>query len=120
MITDAAEIRAVARCGRASPRRARSRRSDSDRRHDRDARGGADCAEQIAREADFLSIGTNDLTQYTLAMDRGHPAARGRLDALHPAVLRLISLAVEGGARARQAGRRVRRPCLRSRRRRRF
>ena len=48
-------------------------------------------AESLAREADFLSIGTNDLTQYTLAMDRGHPQLAARLDALHPAVLRLIA-----------------------------
>jgi phosphoenolpyruvate-protein phosphotransferase len=48
-------------------------------------------AESLAREADFLSIGTNDLTQYTLAMDRGHPRLAARLDALHPAVLRLIA-----------------------------
>src|SRR6185437_842373 len=40
---------------------------------------------------DFLSIGTNDLTQYTLAMDRGHPELAARLDALHPAVLRLVA-----------------------------
>jgi phosphocarrier protein FPr/phosphocarrier protein len=48
-------------------------------------------AESIAVEADFFSIGTNDLTQYTLAMDRGHPELAARLDALHPAVLRLIA-----------------------------
>lgn len=48
-------------------------------------------AESIAVEADFFSIGTNDLTQYTLAMDRGHSELAGRLDALHPAVLRLIA-----------------------------
>src|SRR5206468_11565015 len=52
-------------------------------------------AERIAREADFLSIGTNDLTQYTLAMDRGHPELAARLDALHPAVLRLIAKTAE-------------------------
>jgi multiphosphoryl transfer protein len=52
-------------------------------------------ADRIAREADFLSIGTNDLTQYTLAMDRGHPELAARLDALHPAVLRLIAKTVE-------------------------
>ncbi len=52
-------------------------------------------AESIAAEADFFSIGTNDLTQYTLAMDRGHPELAARLDALHPAVLRLIARTTE-------------------------
>lgn len=54
-------------------------------------------AESLAKEADFLSIGTNDLTQYTLAMDRGHAQLAERADALHPAVLRLIATTVEGG-----------------------
>jgi phosphoenolpyruvate-protein kinase (PTS system EI component) len=58
-------------------------------------------AEAIAAEADFFSIGTNDLTQYTLAMDRGHPELAARLDALHPAVLRLIARTAEG-AQARR------------------
>ena len=53
-------------------------------------------AERIAAAADFLSIGTNDLTQYTLAMDRGHAQLAARLDALHPAVLRLIARTAEG------------------------
>ncbi|MBN8806806.1 MAG: phosphoenolpyruvate--protein phosphotransferase [Sphingomonas sp.] len=47
-------------------------------------------ADLIAREADFLSIGSNDLTQYTLAADRGNAGVAGMLDGLHPAVLRLI------------------------------
>ena len=54
-------------------------------------------ADQFAREADFLSLGTNDLTQYTLSMDRSNPRLAPQLDALHPAVLRLISQTVEGG-----------------------
>jgi len=60
-------------------------------------------ATQLLREADFLSIGTNDLSQYTLAIDRGHPELSARLDALHPAVLRLIgSVAAAGDARGRE------------------
>lgn len=59
-------------------------------------------AEQIAREADFLSIGTNDLTQYTLAADRGNASVSQRIDAMHPAVLRLVR---EVGRGAAQAGR---------------
>lgn len=47
-------------------------------------------SEIIAPHIDFFSIGTNDLTQYTLAAERGNPALAGFADALHPAVLRLI------------------------------
>ncbi len=54
-------------------------------------------ADLIAADADFLSIGTNDLTQYTLAMDRGNPAVAAGIDGLHPAVLRLIAQTCEGG-----------------------
>ncbi len=54
-------------------------------------------ADSIAEEADFLSIGTNDLTQYVLAADRGNAALAARTDALHPAVLRLIRRTTEGG-----------------------
>jgi phosphoenolpyruvate-protein phosphotransferase len=56
-------------------------------------------AEQFAQEVDFFSIGTNDLTQYTLAMDRGHPKLAPYVDGLHPAVLRLIRQAVQGANR---------------------
>ncbi|MEI9887654.1 MAG: phosphoenolpyruvate--protein phosphotransferase [Rhizomicrobium sp.] len=55
-------------------------------------------AAQFAREADFLSIGTNDLTQYTLAMDRGHAQLAPQIDAFHPAVLSLVAQAAAGGA----------------------
>ncbi|MEM5425606.1 phosphoenolpyruvate--protein phosphotransferase [Paraburkholderia ferrariae] len=53
-------------------------------------------ADQLARHADFLSIGTNDLTQYTLAMDRCQPDLAAQADGLHPAVLRLVAATVEG------------------------
>jgi phosphocarrier protein FPr len=53
-------------------------------------------AEALAEEADFFSIGTNDLTQYTLAADRGNPDLGKYQDPLHPSVLRLIDLVVRG------------------------
>ncbi len=48
----------------------------------------------LAREVDFFSVGTNDLTQYTLAIDRGHPTLSAQADGLHPAVLQLIDMTV--------------------------
>jgi phosphocarrier protein FPr len=62
-------------------------------------------AAQFAREVDFFSVGTNDLTQYTLAMDRGHPRLAPQVDGLSPAVLRLIAHTVNG---ARSVNRNVR------------
>ena len=56
-------------------------------------------ADQLAQAADFFSVGTNDLTQYALCMDRTNPALAARIDGLHPAVLRLLALAAQGAAR---------------------
>ena len=56
-------------------------------------------ADQLAQHADFLSIGTNDLTQYTLAMDRCQADLAAQADGLHPAVLRLIKAATDGAAK---------------------
>jgi phosphoenolpyruvate-protein phosphotransferase len=52
-------------------------------------------ADAFAQDADFFSIGTNDLTQYTLAMDRGHAELAAKADALDPSVLRLIRTTVQ-------------------------
>jgi phosphoenolpyruvate-protein phosphotransferase len=57
-------------------------------------------APDLLREVDFLSIGSNDLTQYTLAMDRGHPQLAARTDALHPAVLKLIAASANAAVAA--------------------
>jgi phosphocarrier protein FPr len=61
-------------------------------------------ADDLAQHCDFFSIGTNDLTQYTLAADRGNAELRDLQDALHPAVLLLIQRIVEA---ARRHGKRV-------------
>ncbi|WP_331326072.1 phosphoenolpyruvate--protein phosphotransferase [Methylorubrum populi] len=56
-------------------------------------------ADVLARHCDFFSIGTNDLTQYTLAIDRQNTELAPEADSLHPAVLRLIRMTCEGAAR---------------------
>ena len=54
----------------------------------------------FARKLDFLSIGTNDLIQYALAIDRTDEAVAHLYDPLHPAVLNLVSSIIQGAARA--------------------
>jgi phosphoenolpyruvate-protein phosphotransferase (PTS system enzyme I) len=56
-------------------------------------------ADRFAREVDFLSIGSNDLTQYALAVDRGNDLVSGTYNELHPAVLALIQMTVEAADR---------------------
>lgn len=56
--------------------------------------------DELAAVSDFLSIGTNDLTQYLLAADRGNPAVAGLVDPAHPAVLRAVRAVVTAGDRA--------------------
>ncbi|MDE2199190.1 MAG: phosphoenolpyruvate--protein phosphotransferase [Rhodospirillales bacterium] len=62
--------------------------------------GAALAADALAREADFFALGTNDLTMYTLAVDRGESAVSALYDPLHPAVLRLIQFATMAARRA--------------------
>ena len=63
--------------------------------------GAALAADAIALEADFFSIGTNDLAMYTLAVDRGEVDVAHLYDPLHPAVLRLMQFATEAALRLR-------------------
>lgn len=54
------------------------------------------CAETLAKEADFFSIGSNDLTQYTMAVDRDNPNVSELFTEFHPAVLKLIKMTTDG------------------------
>jgi phosphotransferase system enzyme I (PtsP) len=54
-------------------------------------------AREIAKRVDFISVGSNDLTQYLLAVDRNNARVAGLYDSLHPAMLRLLLKVVEGG-----------------------
>jgi phosphotransferase system enzyme I (PtsI) len=63
--------------------------------------GAALSADALALEADFFAIGTNDLTAYTLAVDRGESDVAELYDPIHPAVLRLVQFATEAALRMR-------------------
>jgi phosphotransferase system enzyme I (PtsI) len=63
--------------------------------------GAALAADALAQSADFFAVGSNDLTMYTLAIDRGEEQVAHLYNPLHPAVLRLIQFATEAALRAR-------------------
>jgi len=63
--------------------------------------GAALAADALAQAADFFALGTNDLTMYTLAIDRGEERVAHLFNPLHPAVLRLIQFSVQAALRAR-------------------
>ena len=63
--------------------------------------GAALAADAFAAECDFFALGTNDLTQYTLAIDRGDDQVAHLYNTVHPAVLRLIQFSTEAAVRAR-------------------
>lgn len=56
--------------------------------------------EELAKRVDFMGIGTNDLTQYTLAMDRQNPLLQKKYNDHHPAILKMIRMVIEGGHRS--------------------
>ncbi|MFL6734782.1 MAG: phosphoenolpyruvate--protein phosphotransferase, partial [Sphingomicrobium sp.] len=90
MVTSADEVRAV----RAIVDRGRTRLGISESIEVGvmvETPAAAATADLLSSEADFLSIGTNDLTQYVLAMDRGNPSVAAGVDGMHPAVLRMIA-----------------------------
>ncbi len=96
MVASLSELRAV-RAALDEARREMGRVGRSDLGVMIETPAAAAIADLLGAEADFLSVGTNDLTQYALAMDRGNPDLAGEIDALHPAVLRMIAQASEGG-----------------------
>lgn len=57
-------------------------------------------AEEIAKECDFFSIGTNDLIQYTVAVERGNEKISNLYSKYHPAVIRLIKSSIDGAHKA--------------------
>jgi len=107
MITNVAEVRTAREI---YERVARRMRRAHERLPDRlpplgvmiETPGAALSADALALEADFFAIGTNDLTAYTLAVDRSKADLAGLYDPLHPAVLRLVQLATEAALRLRK------------------
>jgi phosphotransferase system enzyme I (PtsI) len=107
MVTNVAEVRAAREAYERVQRRLRRR---GERLPDPlpplgimvETPGAALSADALALEADFFAIGTNDLSMYTLAVDRGESAVASLYDPLHPAVLRLVQFTAEAALRMRK------------------
>jgi multiphosphoryl transfer protein len=99
MVTDASELRAVREVVEATAREF-SLSAATEIGAMIETPAAALTAASLLREVDFLSVGSNDLTQYTLAMDRGHAELARRTDALHPAVLKLVAAAASSATAA--------------------
>ncbi len=104
MISDVAELRAVLAVQEAARQELAGQGIDVPARVKTgimiEVPAAAAMADKLAGLCDFVSIGTNDLTQYVMAADRGNPAVAHLCDSLHPAVLRLIARTCEAGAAA--------------------
>jgi phosphotransferase system enzyme I (PtsI) len=106
MVTNVAEVRAARETYERVARRLRRR---TERMGEKlpplgimiETPGAALSADALALEADFFAIGTNDLSMYTLAVDRAESDVAHLYDPLHPAVLRLVQFATEAALRMR-------------------
>jgi phosphotransferase system enzyme I (PtsI) len=105
MVTNVAEVRAAREIYERVARRVRRRQKLPEKLPPLgvmiETPGAALSADALALEADFFAIGSNDLTAYTLAVDRGDSEVSDLYDPLHPAVLRLIQFATEAALRMR-------------------
>jgi phosphotransferase system enzyme I (PtsI) len=107
MVSDVAEVKAVRVVMAAVIRRLRRRGAKLPDRIPPigvmiEVPGAALNADALATEAEFFAIGSNDLTMYTLAIDRGDERVSGLYNPLHPAVLRLIQFSIDAGLRLRR------------------
>jgi len=107
MVSDVAEVKAVRSVMAAVVRRLRRRGAKLPDRVPPigvmiEVPGAALNADALATEAEFFAIGSNDLTMYTLAIDRGDERVSSLYNPLHPAVLRLIQFSIDAGLRLRR------------------